>query len=461
MRRTPIFLFLFLLNGLIVKSQENKTIISDTTTLAYALRKGKLDLHFRFYYMHTNNEKNLSDYYAYAVGGGMKYETGAFKNFSFGIGGFFIWNIGSSNLTIPDSTTGLYNRYESGQFDVEDLSNKNNMDRLEAFYLKYKFPRSTIVLGKQQINTPFINPQDGRMRPTVEQGIWLDIQSVSRTRIQSGWLTKISPRGTVKWFDIDESIGVYSSGVNTSGTKSNYKGNLSSRGTGIIGLEYLLQQNWTVRFWEFYTENIFNTVMLQSEGEWKINEKGSAIAAGMFIHQDAVNYGGNIDPLKTYFDPSQSSNIFSGRLGYRQKSSLLLLNYTRISGNGRFLFPREWGREPMYTFLRRERNEGTGNVNAYSVNLFNEFAKNRIKTELSYGYYKLPGVTDYRLNKYGLPSYHQALCDIQYSLTGFMKGLELEFLYTYKWQAEFVENPKAIINKVNMGHINVIVNYRL
>jgi len=138
-----------------------------------------------------------------------------------------------------------------------------------------------------------------------------------------------------------------------------------------------------------------------------------------------------------------------------------LLNYTRISGNGRFLFPREWGREPIYTFLRRERNEGTGNVNAYSVNLFNDFAKNRLKTELGYGYYKLPGVTDYRLNKYGLPSYHQALFDIQYSLAGLMNGLELEFLYTYKWQAEFTENPKAIINKVNMGHVNFIVNYRL
>jgi hypothetical protein len=37
----------------------------------------------------------------------------------------------------------------------------------------------------------------------------------------------------------------------------------------------------------------------------------------------------------------------------------------------------------------------------------------------------------------------------------------MEIMYTYKRQAESTENPKAIINKVNMGHVNFIVNYRL
>lgn len=411
--------------------------------------------------MHTNNESSLTDYYAYAAGGGMKYETGRFKNFSLGIGGFFVWNIGSSDLTKPDQATGIYNRYESGQFDVEDLSNKSNMDRLEDFYLKYSFPKSTILIGKQQIITPFINPQDGRMRPTGEQGLWMDIQSVKRTRIQTGWLNKISPRGTVRWFDIDESLGVYPSGLNTAGGKSDYKGNLDSRGIGILGVEYGIRPQWKIRAWEYYTDNIFNTLMVQTEGEWKINERGSAIAGLLFIHQDAINDGGNEDLSKTYFDPQQTSNIISGRIGYHRKSSRLQLNYTRITGDGRFLFPREWGREPLYTFLKRERNEGSGKVNAFSVNLLNDFAKPRVKTEISYGYYHLPEVTNYRLNKYGMPSYHQALLDINYEMKGFMKGMELELMYTYKWQAEFTENQKAIINKVNMGHVNFIVNYHL
>jgi hypothetical protein len=441
--------------------QESNAKQKDTSTLAHALIKGKLDLHFRFYYMSTNNESPLSDYYAYAVGGGMKYETGSFKGFQFGLGGFFIWNIGSSNLTIPDPTTGIYNRYEVGQFDMEDFSNKNNMDRLEDFYLKYNVKKSTIVLGKQGINTPFINPQDGRMRPTGEQGIWSDIRTIPKTRIQAGWLTKISPRGTVRWFDMDSSIGIYPSGVSINGIKSNYKGNLSSAGVGILGVGYEIIPKWNVQAWEYYTDNIFNTLMLQTDGEWKIGGPYNAIAGLLYIHQNALGGGGNEDPSKTYFAPGQDANIFSGRLGLSQKSTKLLFNYTRITGDGRFLFPREWGREPLYTFLRRERSEGAGDVNAFSVNLLNEFSKRRIKTELSYGYYELPEIKNYRLNKYGLPSYHQFLFDINYSFGGFMKGLEAEFFYTYKLEAENVLNRKNIINKVNMSHINIIINYRL
>ncbi len=444
-----------------VSAQEVSTANADTNTLSHALRKGRFDLHLRFYYMHTDNEKDLTDYHAYAVGGGMKYETGSFKRFSLGIGGFFTWNVGSSDLTKPDPSSGMYNRYEIGQFDIEDPANKNDMDRLEDFYLKYKFPKAAIILGKQQINTPFINPQDGRMRPTGEQGIWSDIRSIPRTRIQAGWLTKISPRGTVRWFDVDESIGIYSSGLNTLGGKSDYKGNLSSKGVGILGVEYDIRPQFKVQAWEFFTENIFNTMMLQADGEWQMGNAGSAITGLMYIHQKALNGGGNEDLAKTYFAPGQSSNIFSGRLGYRYRSTKVLLNFTRITGDGRFLFPREWGREPLYTFIKRERNEGAGDVRAVSASLFRDFSKRRINTELSYGYYDLPGVTDYQLNKYGMPSYHQVLFNINYRFAGFMKGLGVEFMYTYKRQAESTENLKAIINKVNMSHVNVIVNYHL
>jgi hypothetical protein len=57
-------------------------------------------------------------------------------------------------------------------FDLEDPGNKANMDRLEELYLKYNFKKSEIIFGKQLINTPFINLQDGRMRPTGVEGLW-------------------------------------------------------------------------------------------------------------------------------------------------------------------------------------------------------------------------------------------------------------------------------------------------
>ena len=54
--------------------------------------------------------------------------------------------------------------------------------------------------------------------------------------------------------------------------------------------------------------------------------------------------------------------------------------------------PREWGQEPFFTYLSRERNEGLGNVAAVmgKVNYFEP--KTRIKSSLAAGYYRLPDV---------------------------------------------------------------------
>ena len=437
------------------------TQVSDTTSLRHALRKGRFDAHFRLYYMATRNEGELSDYYALAFGGGVKYETGLYKGFRLGVGGFFTWNLASSDLAEPDPITGVKNRYEIGQFDVEDPENRNDLDRLEDFYLSYERKGMKVTLGKQVMLSPFVNPQDGRMRPTGEQGLWGYWQPDTRWKFEGGWLTKISPRGTVRWFDVDESIGVYPAGVNVYGEKSGYAGQLSSAGIGLLAVHYnKKEQGLHIQFWDQFTEGIFNTAFVQADLEQPIGPQWHAIGGLQYTYQQPLGDGGNADPHKTYFDPGQRSQVFSLRAGLRKQHTRLLLNATRITADGRFLMPREWGREPFYTFLPRERNEGAGDVKAVSVNLIQQYPKHRIRAEFSYGYYDLPDPLYARLNKYQFPSYHHFLADVRYQFRGFLEGLNIEALYVYKLQAGDVhENPRFVINKVNMHHVNLIVNY--
>ena len=54
---------------------------ADSTSILSAFRRGTVSGHLRYYFMSTNNKADLSDYYAHAVGGGIKFETGKFKNF--------------------------------------------------------------------------------------------------------------------------------------------------------------------------------------------------------------------------------------------------------------------------------------------------------------------------------------------------------------------------------------------
>ena len=86
--------------------------------------------------------------------------------------------------------------------------------------------------------------------------------------------------------------------------------------------------------------------------------------------------------------------------------------------------------------------------------------KARIKTSLAAGYYNLPDVKDYRLNKYGLPSYTQVNADIRYSFAGMLKGLDAQLLFVGKLNnGETYNNNKFIINKVNMVLYNFVLNY--
>ena len=438
--------------------KENKS--TDTKSLLYAFKSGSVNGHFRYFFMSTDNQKKLTDYYANAAGGGLRFETAKFYGFQIAVSGFYTFNLGSSDFSKADSATKQFNRYETALFDIEQAGNKDDLDRLEEFYVKYNFKKSKIVLGRQLINTPFINLQDGRMRPTGVSGVWFNINEIKKIGIEGGWIRSISPRGTMKWFNAGASIGVYSSGVNNDGSKSDYENNLKSDGVALLGMHYAFNNELKFQFWNIFTSNIFNTEMIQFDWDHRLKDSTTFFAAVQGIHQKAVNDGGNADPSKTYFSKGQQSFTFGGKIGWKDKQLEASINYSRITSNGRYLVPREWGREPFFTFMPRERNEGLGNVNAYVAKLNYNVPQSNVKTSISFGYFHLPDVKDYKLNKYGMPSYTQLNVDVRYIFSGLLKGFDTQFLLVGKLKkGNTYENDKYVINKVNLIQYNLVLNY--
>lgn len=439
---------------------KGKKNAADSGTLLQAFKAGTVHGHLRYYFMHTDNNAHLSDYYANAAGGGIKYETAPYKGFQFGVSGFFVFNVGGSDLTTPDPFTNQANRYEIGLFDIEDPNNRSDMDRLEELYLKYNWKQSHVTFGKQLINTPFINLQDGRMRPTETGGVYAEVNDIKKLKIEGGYLYEISPRSTVRWYKAGESIGLYPQGVNVDGTKADYHENLSSKGIALAGLTYKPVNGFTLKAYDVFTENIFNSALLQAEYNYPILNDAKVISAVQYIRQDALADGGNADASKTYFEKGGKSNVFGAKLGWQNKNWQTSINYNRITAHGRYLFPREWGREPFFTFLPRERNEGLGDVHAYVTKVAYQLPSIPLKTEVGAGYYQLPSVNNYRLNKYAIPSYAQLNVDVHYEFEGFFKGLETQVLYVRKANVEKMPlSDKHIINKVQMNMWNVVLNY--
>jgi hypothetical protein len=431
----------------------------DSTSLLSAFKRGQVNGHFRYFFMHTNNQSGLSDYYANAAGGGLRFETARFHGFQFAVSGFYTFNIGSSNLASLDDSTGQANRYEVALFDVEDPLNKKDIDRLEELYIKYTHKKSSIAIGRQLLNTPFVNLQDGRMRPTGVEGIWLLSDQIKKTHLQAGLLYAISPRGTTKWFDVGRSIGVFPVGVNENGNKSGYKEHVESNGILLLGIEHQIHKNIQIKFWEMLVKNVMNTQLLQAD--MVSGKESNQFFTGLqVVTQQAVNDGGNADPTKAYIKKGATSLSFGARAGFKNKRINTSVNYNRITSNGRYLMPREWGRDPFFTFMPRERNEGVGGLHAVVMKLDYKIPKQRINLAITGGYFDMPDVVDFRLNKYGLPSYTQLNLDIRYQFEGMMKGLDAQILWVHKGKVgDTYQNKRFEINKVKMCNFNAVLNY--
>lgn len=451
-----LLLFVAVLIQTAIKAQPGK----DTSSLAYAFRSGSVTGHLRNAFLYTNNASGLTDSHADAIGGHIMYQTGAFHHFRLMVGTHFTFPVVSSALSQPDPVTGAFNRYESTLFDVTNPAERKNLVMLSLLNITCQLKSGKIVFGKQLLNTPFINMQDNRMQPTAVEGLYADFH-FQKWRLETGWLYNIAPRGTMQWFSVATSMGRYPQGTNADGSKGNYLGNLQSKGIGLLGLHWQPGSNLHLHLWEQYADNLFNTALFQAAYKLPTGRNAQWLMELQYIRQDVLNQGGHADPEKTYFNKSNQVNIIGGRAGWENKKIRLLLNYTRITATGRFTMPREWGTEPFFTFLSRERNEGAGDVNAVSASAKWAFPKQHLTAEVAYGRYYLADVKQYALNKYGVPSYDHSKVAVEYSFGGVLTNMKVSALYVYKGKkGDDYDNPRYIINKVALSHCALVVNYQ-
>ena len=175
-----------------------------------------------------------------------------------------------------------------------------------------------------------------------------------------------------------------------------------------------------------------------------------------------MGVGGNAMDTLRYFNQN-TSDVLGLKWGYQFNHSKASLSYNRILANGQFISPREWGREGLFSFQKRERSEGSGDNHALVFNYETSIAmiKNEanINTNVSIGRHWKPEVTNAVLNKYAIPDYTQVNLDLLFNFKN-LKHLKPELLLTTKLaHGDIPENPNFYYNKVDMWHVSAVVNY--
>ncbi|MBQ4914683.1 OprD family outer membrane porin [Maribacter sp. MMG018] len=419
--------------------------------------KGKLSGQWRTYYMTTFNKGGLKDYSAFATGGNIKYHFQLNEKFQFGAALYNSTNLGVQDLTVADVSTGKISRYEEGLFNRLDLSN-DAVFLLGELYVKYKLPRHEFTVGRMKINTPLINPEDGRMIPTLVQGVWYKHKVKKDFFFQAGLLNRIAPRSTGKFFTIGESIGTYPVGRNRDGSNNEYANNTDSDFIVLLNANMKVLKAVQMDVWNYYVDNIYNSLYIRPS--YSITPK--IVVDLEWLHQNRVGNGGNTIESFRYFDQN-SSDILGVRLNYKWKKSMISISYDKIMPHGQFISPREWGREDLFSFQKRERSEGSANNDALVLNFKTNFPvwkdQMGLTSILSVGRHWKPEVTNADLNKYAVPDYTHINLDLFFNLKK-VKHLKPELLLTSKLaNGDIPDNPNFYFNKTDMFHIDLILNY--
>lgn len=431
------------------------TVISHTAAQD-SLRKGMLSGEWRTYYQSTHNQGTLKDFYGLATGGKLGFQYAFTPNLRAGTILYTSVNLGIQDLTIPDATTGKGSRYEKALFDLQDLNDRWIVLPGEL-YLHYTPDKHDLRVGRLKVESPFINPQDGRMIPTLGQGIWYQYRPSPEYTLQLGWLNAIAPRATQRFYAIGESIGQHSVGRNPDGSPSQYAGHTQSDYIMVAGLSMQPWRILNLELWDYFAQNIFHTLYLKPTLHLKNMNTAFSLE---WLHQDREGEGGNaVDSLR-YFS-GKHANVLGVQLTQKLDHTAISLGYDHVLKGDRFLFPREWGRESLFTVQKRERTEGSANNHAVVLTyerLFS-FKKQKLQTVTSLGHQWRPSVHHPAENKYGIPDYTHINLDLFYQHTH-ESHLKPEMLLTYKWGHHNVpDDPGFVLNKVNMFQINMIVNY--
>lgn len=416
------------------------------------LAQGKMQGNVRNYFMTTDNH-GLSNYYANATGGLLGYTTKDYKGFEMGVSGLLTFKTFGDNMNAVDPVTGKSSKWERELFDLNDSGNYYNLYRLESLYLKYRYKHSYISVGRLPLEFhPLINKSDGRMLDFAFQGIngLITIDSTLKVNLVS--LNRVSPRAMTKWYSANEVIGLLNNGYLPDGTKADYSELTKTNIVAYAGVEKTAGK-LKLNFWDTHIDKLLNT--LWAEALYNSN----LISAGLqYSYQIPYAYQKNVPYANRYIQPGENGQIASTMVKYKTKRFEAIVAFTKAFKTGRYLFPRELGRDQFYTSLPRSRIEGLGNSNIVKLGLQYTFPTQQLIAGIDTTVVNGPGALNYSLNKYGLDDYYQINGRIHYNFKGFLKGLNVTLLYIWK-QNKNLHTPADVFNVSDYSQMNFISNF--
>ena len=266
--------------------------------------------HFRLYYFDRNNTDDTKNE-ALAFGGWLTVRSGWLAD-TLAIGATMY---GSAPLYDPDDRDGTL---------LLEPRQKGYVVAGEAYLaLRYK-DYAILTSFRQLVDLGYVNPQDNRMTPNTFEGVTLG-GKVGWAQYLAGFLWEIKPRNSDDFIAMSAKAGVKNQhdGVVIAGVRLK----------PIEGLRIDVNDAWGV--------DMFNTLFLDGDYQWKLNDDWKILLGAQFTDQRAVN-NARLPTNERYWDVQ--SGGAKAVVTFRQLS---LTGAFTITGSGNTI-QSPWGSYPGY-----------------------------------------------------------------------------------------------------------------
>lgn len=217
--------------------------------LVNAFKDGKTSGQIRSMYIKTDNKSPILDTSAFAVGGKLAYETAPFYGISGGLAFYTSQDFGTKNEDINKVDESLYDE------------NKNSYTILGQAYLLGQFGKTTVKVGRQQIDTPLAGSDDARMIPNLFEAALITNTDLTDTTLIAGYISKMAGWDSLS----DKSSRTKFQSMSRSVLGSRVDEQVGDKGVYVVAAINNSIKDLTFQAWEYRAVDVVNALYLQAD----------------------------------------------------------------------------------------------------------------------------------------------------------------------------------------------------
>lgn len=356
--------------------------------LPAAFQNGTVNGNVRAHYQ-TWDFETRTDERAFALGGALRAETGPIGWARLGAGFYTAQDLDTN----PDDPAKINRRLGS------------ELEVLGEAYVSVTQWASTLIVGRQKIDTPFANPSDAFIVPITFEAMSLKSAAIPGVTLKLDYLNSFKNRNSDEFVDVGRwATSRYGVPVESTG------------GTLVVGALYK-QGTIDLQGWYYQFQDLFDMVYLQAGVSAPLSETVKPSITLQLGRQRDSGDGllGEID-----------AKLWGVQVGSGFGRASVAVAYNKVPGerdafrNGAFLAPYSFSTSPILTNSMVETLENVDAGSATKLMLGYEFQT--VSLKLSHAWLDFDTVVDRQATNF----------DITYSLDRYVKGFSL------RWRVEVV-----------------------